>query len=147
MVLKSAQVKQFQNLDANGGFCYPLDILKGAFAKQVCQNVLTMAYWQCSIATCCLLCKSVHMLPCALHIGTAHCQGLVKLINFLVQSCLVIACCWHAADGFIDAKDLEHHLGRSSGVAALIKEADKNNDGKIDYQEFCDLLKNQHTDS
>ncbi|KAL0051505.1 hypothetical protein WJX82_008826 [Trebouxia sp. C0006] len=51
------------------------------------------------------------------------------------------------ADGFIDAKDLEHHLGRSSGVAALIKEADKNNDGKIDYQEFCDLLKNQHTES
>ena len=52
--------------------------------------------------------------------------------------------CVHAADGFIDAKDLEKHLGRSSGVAALIKEADKNNDGKIDYQEFSDLLKNQH---
>lgn len=51
-------------------------------------------------------------------------------------------CC--AADGFIDAKDLEKHLGRSSGVSALIKEADKNNDGKIDYQEFCDLLKSQH---
>lgn len=48
------------------------------------------------------------------------------------------------ADGFIDAKDLEKHLGRSSGVAALIKEADKNNDGKIDYQEFTDMLKNQH---
>lgn len=75
-----------------------------------------------------------------------------------------------AADGFIDAKDLEQHLGRSSGVAALIKvrylhcrslsrlpdqdatqscplilqEADRNGDGKIDYQEFSDLLKNQH---
>lgn len=53
--------------------------------------------------------------------------------------------CCDVADGFIDAKDLEHHLGRSSGVAALIKEADKNKDGKIDYQEFCDLLKSQHS--
>jgi len=94
-----------------------------------------------------MICQSVHLLPSALRIGITDCQGVVKHNTFLVQSCPVIAWCCHAADGFIDAKDLEHHLGRSSGVAALIKEADKNKDGKIDYQEFCDLLKNQHTES
>ena len=93
MVLKSAQVKQFQNLDANGGFCYPLDILTNAFAFAK-QYVKTGSSWHtgkalgniatCRLASQCICCH----LPA---IGTAHCQDVVKLVDFLVQSCPVIA--------------------------------------------------------
>ncbi|KAK9806722.1 hypothetical protein WJX72_000570 [[Myrmecia] bisecta] len=47
-----------------------------------------------------------------------------------------------SADGFIDADDLVAVLGHSHDAERLIKEADKNGDGKIDYKEFCELLKN-----
>jgi Ca2+-binding EF-hand superfamily protein len=46
-----------------------------------------------------------------------------------------------AEDGWIDAADLRAHLGQDANVEELIKQADKNNDGKIDQAEFCELLK------
>jgi hypothetical protein len=49
------------------------------------------------------------------------------------------------ADGYIDAADLTATLGHSQGVEDLIKKADKNGDGKIDYKEFCELLKVTHS--
>ncbi|GMH45506.1 hypothetical protein BSKO_13463 [Bryopsis sp. KO-2023] len=45
------------------------------------------------------------------------------------------------ADGFISADELRSTLGPSANVDALIKQADKNGDGKIDYKEFCSILK------
>jgi len=45
------------------------------------------------------------------------------------------------SDGFITADELRQTLGRGANVEDLIKQADRNGDGKIDYQEFCDLLK------
>ena len=58
--------------------------------KTICQNGVTMAYWQCSCeignTAACWLCKSVQMLPSALRIGTTHCQGVVKLINFMSRA-------------------------------------------------------------
>jgi len=45
-------------------------------------------------------------------------------------------------DGFLDAEDLRKSLGESADVMQLIKAADKNGDGKIDYSEFCELLRN-----
>jgi hypothetical protein len=44
-------------------------------------------------------------------------------------------------DGFINAKDLRDKLGDGADVAGLIKQADKNGDGKIDHHEFSELLK------
>merc|ERR1712072_1161351 len=44
-------------------------------------------------------------------------------------------------DGFITASELRQALGKDVSIDALIKEADKNGDGKIDYQEFSDLLR------
>lgn len=44
-------------------------------------------------------------------------------------------------DGFITAKELRAALGKDAAVSALIQEADKNGDGKIDVQEFNDLLR------
>jgi Ca2+-binding EF-hand superfamily protein len=41
----------------------------------------------------------------------------------------------------IDAADLREVLGPNADVNELIKQADKNNDGKIDHAEFCELLK------
>jgi Ca2+-binding EF-hand superfamily protein len=46
-----------------------------------------------------------------------------------------------AEDGWIDAEDLRAHLGQDADVQDLIRQADKNNDGKIDQAEFCELLK------
>lgn len=45
------------------------------------------------------------------------------------------------ADGFITAEELRDTLGHSANVEDLIKQADRNGDGKIDYSEFCDLLR------
>jgi len=45
------------------------------------------------------------------------------------------------ADGFITADELRDTLGNSANVEDLIKQADRNGDGKIDYSEFCDLLR------
>ena len=44
-------------------------------------------------------------------------------------------------DGFITTSELRQALGKDVSIDALIKEADKNGDGKIDYQEFSDLLR------
>lgn len=44
-------------------------------------------------------------------------------------------------DGFISADELRSTLGPSANVDALIKQADKNKDGRIDYKEFCDILR------
>jgi len=44
-------------------------------------------------------------------------------------------------DGFITAKELRAALGKDAAVSALIQEADKNGDGKIDVQEFNDILR------
>lgn len=44
-------------------------------------------------------------------------------------------------DGFIDAEELRAALGPQTDVQQLIREADKNKDGKISYFEFCELLK------
>lgn len=46
------------------------------------------------------------------------------------------------ADGVIDASDLRHALGPQANVDELIHQADKNGDGKIDYYEFCEMMKN-----
>lgn len=46
-----------------------------------------------------------------------------------------------AEDGVIDAADLRAHLGPNANVDELIRQADKNKDGKIDQAEFCELLK------
>ncbi|CAD7704063.1 unnamed protein product [Ostreobium quekettii] len=45
------------------------------------------------------------------------------------------------ADGFITADELRETLGHGANVEGLIKQADRNGDGKIDYMEFCDLLR------
>lgn len=45
------------------------------------------------------------------------------------------------ADGFISAEELRSTLGPSANVDALIRQADKSGDGKINYKEFCDILK------
>lgn len=45
------------------------------------------------------------------------------------------------ADGYISADELRSTLGPSANVDALIKQADKNKDGRIDYKEFCDILR------
>jgi len=45
-------------------------------------------------------------------------------------------------DGFISAKDLELSMGRGADVKQMIAAADKNGDGKIDYQEFVEMLRN-----
>jgi EF-hand domain pair len=47
-----------------------------------------------------------------------------------------------AEDGMIDAEDLKQVLGPNADVQDLIKQADKNHDGKIDQTEFCEMLKN-----
>lgn len=47
-----------------------------------------------------------------------------------------------ADDGLIDASDLRARLGMDANVEELIRQADKNKDGKIDQAEFCELLKN-----
>ena len=44
-------------------------------------------------------------------------------------------------DGFITASELRKALGQDASVRSLIEEADRNGDGKIDYQEFRDLLR------
>mgnify|MGYP001975267030 FL=1 len=44
-------------------------------------------------------------------------------------------------DGFITASELRKALGQDASVSSLIEEADRNGDGKIDYQEFRDLLR------
>jgi len=44
-------------------------------------------------------------------------------------------------DGFLDEKELRKILGSAEDVQKLIRLADKNNDGKIDYKEFCELLR------
>jgi len=46
-------------------------------------------------------------------------------------------------DGFISAEDLRIKLGRSADVEGLIKQADKNNDGKLSYTEFEAILRDQ----
>lgn len=45
------------------------------------------------------------------------------------------------SDGFITADELRQTLGKGANVEDLIQQADRNGDGKIDYQEFCDLLR------
>ena len=45
-------------------------------------------------------------------------------------------------DGFITADELKLKLGSQADVSQLIAAADKNGDGKIDYAEFCELVRN-----
>jgi len=45
-------------------------------------------------------------------------------------------------DGFLSAKDLELSLGHGADVQQMIAAADKNGDGKIDYAEFVEMLRN-----
>ncbi|KAK9787470.1 hypothetical protein WJX73_007722 [Symbiochloris irregularis] len=45
-------------------------------------------------------------------------------------------------DGFITADELKMKLGSQADVSQLIAAADKNGDGKIDYSEFCELVRN-----
>jgi Ca2+-binding EF-hand superfamily protein len=45
-------------------------------------------------------------------------------------------------DGYISREDLSKHLGNSKDVNELIEQADKNKDGKVDYQEFLEMLSN-----
>ncbi|RLN49631.1 hypothetical protein BBJ29_010143 [Phytophthora kernoviae] len=53
-------------------------------------------------------------------------------------------------DGFISSNELEHilhvlgnkRIGRDE-IYKIIQAADKNDDGKIDYDEFCDLMQQQ----
>ncbi|EIE18745.1 hypothetical protein COCSUDRAFT_68180 [Coccomyxa subellipsoidea C-169] len=45
-------------------------------------------------------------------------------------------------DGFLDAHDLQQSFGNTADVKQMIAAADKNGDGKIDYAEFCELLRN-----
>ncbi|KAF4315048.1 hypothetical protein BBO99_00009912 [Phytophthora kernoviae] len=53
-------------------------------------------------------------------------------------------------DGFISSNELEHilhvlgnkRIGRDE-ICKIIQAADKNDDGKIDYDEFCDLMQQQ----
>lgn len=42
-------------------------------------------------------------------------------------------------DGFVDAKELVKAFGSNNNIEALIKEADHNGDGKIDYSEWLQL--------
>jgi len=44
-------------------------------------------------------------------------------------------------DGYLDEKELRKVLGNSEDVQKLISLADKDGDGRIDYKEFCDLLR------
>jgi Ca2+-binding EF-hand superfamily protein len=53
----------------------------------------------------------------------------------------VILCCFCAEDGVIDANDLRAKLGNEANVAEIIRQADHNKDGKIDRNEFCEMLK------
>ncbi|BDA49727.1 probable calcium-dependent protein kinase [Coccomyxa sp. Obi] len=45
-------------------------------------------------------------------------------------------------DGYLNASDLEQSFGRTADVKQMIAAADRNGDGKIDYAEFCELLRN-----
>mmetsp|Transcript_44500 Transcript_44500/g.113704 ORF Transcript_44500/g.113704 Transcript_44500/m.113704 type:complete len:94 (+) Transcript_44500:559-840(+) len=46
-------------------------------------------------------------------------------------------------DGFITSDELKTELsGSSIDVNRMIKQADKNGDGKVDYAEFCELFRN-----
>lgn len=44
-------------------------------------------------------------------------------------------------NGFITAEELRLELGGGDELEVLIEEVDKNGDGMIDYQEFCELLR------
>lgn len=44
-------------------------------------------------------------------------------------------------NGFITAEELRVELGGGDELEVLIEEVDKNGDGMIDYQEFCELLR------
>ena len=44
-------------------------------------------------------------------------------------------------NGYITADELVKLMGDSADVQALIRDADKNGDGMIDYQEFQELLR------
>lgn len=44
-------------------------------------------------------------------------------------------------DGYLDEAELRKVLGNSEEVKRLLSVADKNGDGRIDYKEFCDLLR------
>jgi Ca2+-binding EF-hand superfamily protein len=56
-------------------------------------------------------------------------------------------------DGFICSSELEHmlrllgnkHVGTDE-ICKIIEAADKNADGKIDYDEFCSLMQQQTKD-
>ena len=43
-------------------------------------------------------------------------------------------------NGYIEASELMAAIGKDDHIAELIKEADKNGDGMIDYSEFFHLL-------
>lgn len=45
------------------------------------------------------------------------------------------------ADGFVTADELRSTLGQTANVDALIRQADKNGDGRINYKEFCSILR------
>lgn len=44
-------------------------------------------------------------------------------------------------NGYITAEELTKMMGDTEHVAQLIKDADKNGDGMIDYQEFLEILR------
>ena len=67
----------------------------------------------------------------------SHYFPATKFINVPIM----IACC-RDGDGFVTAEDLRMKLGSQEDVGQLIAAADKNGDGKIDYAEFCELLRN-----
>lgn len=44
-------------------------------------------------------------------------------------------------NGYITAQELKKMMGDTEEIAQLVKEADKNGDGVIDYQEFLDIFR------
>ena len=56
--------------------------------------------------------------------------------------CVCVCVCVYAyrIQGYIEASELMAAIGKDEAIADLIKEADKNGDGMIDYSEFFHLL-------
>ena len=70
-------------------------------------------------------------------------NGVRTLCGFLLQAC----CCTHndvpaAQDGFITAEELRAALGEGDReqAAKYLAEFDRDNDGKIDYEEFMRMV-------
>lgn len=86
---------------------------------------------------------------CHLHpslITAAHIAAVAALSfnmsSASVEVCVPMCSFDRDGDGFITADELKMKLGSQADVSQLIAAADKNGDGKIDYQEFCELVRN-----